>query len=276
MPCKFFTLPVFLFLFNETNLISNFSYIIWAFVLSLFVYPCMLQAGRYNTVAGTPCKICDGGKYNTQGGLSSCTNCPRGWFREVAAQNWKKQCLIDYCNAHAACKTAECGGSTCVQGTDQIQTYWNGLSAADKETHHSINPAICIGSVCDSCNIGQSQPDPGKMNCINCKSGRYQNERIKFDCKDCLEGQSQTATGREDCDACVTGKYSDVAALDICKSCPIGYIGTGAGGATSDSTCSICDAGRFAGPTAAQIQCQICPKGFYLPVGTLNIVVFEI
>ena len=82
----------------------------------------MLQAGRYNTVAGTPCKICDGGKYNTQDGLSSCTNCPEGWFREVAAQNLKEQCLIDYCNAHAACKTAKCSGSTCVRGTPVSNT----------------------------------------------------------------------------------------------------------------------------------------------------------
>ncbi len=70
------------------------------------------------------------------------------------------------------------------------------------------------------------------------------------------------------CDACVIGRYSDLPSLKDCTECPIGYKGTGTGGATSDSTCSICAAGFFAGPTGGQDACQICAAGFYLPAGT--------
>ena len=197
----------------------------------------------------------------------------------VASPNGFNQCMWNFCNKYTLpdgtfpCKVAHCsesgGDNICNNGNSpiSISNYWNDLSASDKELHHFLDPGICIGSTCDFCVEGQSQPSENMPNCINCLAGKYQDQIKTLTCINCVIGQSQPATAKNRCVECATGKYVDVPAQPTCKSCPIGWKGTGTGGATDDTTCVMCLAGFVAGPTPGQAICKECDIGYYLPTG---------
>uniref|UniRef100_A0A7S2D0A1 Tyrosine-protein kinase ephrin type A/B receptor-like domain-containing protein n=1 Tax=Florenciella parvula TaxID=236787 RepID=A0A7S2D0A1_9STRA len=95
--------------------------------------------------------------------------------------------------------------------------------------------------------------------CYECPAGRYDdNSTTSHECVWCAVGTYQSASGQTSCDDCAEGTLS-YADRTNCGACDKGEY------AYNDTACESCPFGRYA-PTAQEDECLLCSEGFYTGV----------
>jgi hypothetical protein len=140
---------------------------------------------------------------------------------------------------------------------------------------------------CASCAAGSYSDDVGQATCKACESGDYASITGATICNRCSQGTySVLATGATigatNCTNCTSGTYGASQAASSCSSCVGGYYAdtwastaciacaTGSHMKTGLTYCSLCEAGKYMGVSAAyKDSCNTCPTGTYSPVSFL-------
>lgn len=192
-------------------------------------------AGRYQTQEGasseSDCLYCPVGKYQSQSGKNECISCdPR---KVTGVLTGATNCNFATCsNGYLSEGRANCekcpeghylnytgGDSTCKQCLAQ-------LPRSDGTSCYRCLPGRHRGS-CSVCPVGRYTGWESEVltECRPCQAG-YQDEEGQGTCKNCPAGRI-SSDDRTSCVTCPLGEYSDAENLIECKTCPDGQQHTG-------------------------------------------------
>ena len=129
---------------------------------------------------------------------------------------------------------------------------------------------------CTKCDAGRYQSKKGTSSCIACAVGKHTlilGSASHNECILCPLGQygnqdHVAGTSSQQCLACMAGKYKDdsnVAALETsCKMCEAGRFGIESG-ATSANQCYMCNKGKYSDVqgSSSEGECKNCEIGFF-------------
>lgn len=193
----------------------------------------------------TACKLCKLGSRTQDGqiGATSCQTCGAGEYGLVCAGCIPGMFRSGTDPDATICKNCPTGfhqdtthGSTCLKcSPGQYQSNIKQLICTDCPIGRSSD-LVNRSTVCDTCQIGQFQNEPGMVSCLKCIPGRYQSTVGAIDCVNCAMGRMTMSTESTECEKCALGRFTP---------------------RNASASCVRCSAGRFG------LDCQDCPIGFY-------------
>ncbi|GMH69242.1 hypothetical protein TrST_g1107 [Triparma strigata] len=200
------------------------------------------SAGKYYSSITTPCISCPSGKYITDDAtdislhtsISSCVDCEAGKF---AAEQGSATCSICPFGTYYSSVTTPC--ISCPSGkyiTDD---------ATDISLHVSVDS-------CVDCDAGKSSNPPASSCPITCPIGTHSPPGSP--CLDCEAGKFNENVQQESCTNCGTGRYSLSATA----------------GATVESVCRNCEAGKASSEEVRTTPCPACVEGKSAPAPGLD------
>ncbi|KAL5265842.1 hypothetical protein ACHWQZ_G006505 [Mnemiopsis leidyi] len=242
--------------------------------------PC--AAGSMSGEGAAECTQCEEGKYEDS--KTSCVDCPKGTYNELAGQSGLAQCLA--CDdgsvatslglsACAVCQPGFYGPADktlpCVPcETGKYQDVEKQTSCKTCPAGHvpNSNKDGCVPcpmgkipnsdqSACESCPAGTFQPETGKAECLQCGVGKITSTEGQSVCVTCEIGQ-EANTARTECVDCAMGMYQPDDTGGTCTNCPVGKYSDN----VKSSKCTDCAVGQFQ-DNEGKAGCKPCPAGQY-------------
>jgi hypothetical protein len=220
-------------------------------------------AGKYSEISGMAfvqsCVPCTSGKYS-QSGATTCTLCPPNTGSPAeTAHGGNCTCIAGFTGANGGpCHACPAGSFKDVSGSGPCISCPTGT--------FSTKTGAGTNSDCLACEVGKWSQVMGATSpstCIGdalCDAGKYWSGST---CLDCEAGSYSEIPGRSTaCSICPPGTWS-AGKTATCTPCGDGKYSTAAG-ATSPSTCSWCDVGKWSPfRSSARSRC-------YTPTSTLT------
>ena len=203
------------------------------------------------------CTACNAGKFSSSLGaydISTCVNCPSGYFSSQANSSFCTECKAGSKpdSLNRACVTCDPGRFSASHGAENCTQCGAGY----------FQP-LSNSTSCKDCIVGRFS-EQGATSCLNCPSGRYNalaNGANLDACIFCGEGEYQETDESTSCDLCSPGTaHSVIGSSDSsdCTDCRPGTYSAGSG----NNICSTCEPGKF-GPKAVAENCTDCGIGKY-------------
>ena len=222
---------------------------------------CKCNAGYSGAANGVACVACAAGKYKTDIGIGTCTDCPADQYSTTVAQvtsvcsscpsfsqapSGSDEAIDCKCNAGY---TGPNGGVcfACVQGTYKTAIGPNTCTLCGNNTYSSVEAAT-TPTVCAACQ-GNSTSLRGSTRQSDCH---------------CLLGflTNNLGAANATCQICSAGSYNSQLGATTCSKCGGGFKSS-TPGAVSSETCTECGADTYSAAGAA--QCEICPSNTFAP-----------
>jgi len=198
--------------------------------------------GKFSNNGSSTCTNCPGGYYSDVANSPSCTYCDRGMYNDDRGDDVAKHNSVDDCNVCEPGKISRLGDTYCFN----CPLGWAASTTADKRAE------------CEMCNSGSRsvKNEIGGQICEECTSGQYQSEDGKGFCYPCVPGEFNLKVGQKLCQRCSEGKFGENTNRNIpCLDCPHGFISSSA-----SPSCLKCSAGEYG--SIDGIRCKLCEQGY--------------
>jgi len=152
------------------------------------------EEGKFQLAVGYPCQVCQGGRYNEDGGGStSCDLCPVARYISDDGENAEGHNEVEDCLTCGAGKYSNALGTIACPNCSVGKISGAGVTS------------------CTSCERGKYNEVPGVSTCVNCGAGKYLGtvgSPSQYDCASCPSGKYFGSVGATVCTNCATGKYA--------------------------------------------------------------------
>jgi hypothetical protein len=239
---------------------------------------CSCKAGYYKNSGA--CRQCPEGKFKEQVGDEACSNCAAGKYSTKVGQISASKCVL--CEAGKYSETAgraegcwlcDAGKYSRQQGAETSggcqDCPSDTTSAAGSDDDGDCTEFCAPGwtgspGTCTLCPIGTHKTETGSGSCLPCPKNSDSVQEGQSLCT-CNAGYERSGGAGGACQGCVAGKYKETHGDGVCSRCDAGSFSL-AIGSTSQSTCLLCEAGKYSVGVAN--PCADCPANSISPVGS--------
>ena len=247
--------------------------------------------GTYAATNGSSaCGQCDVGRYQPLGNQTACTLCAAGSYNELIGQTSPSSCLpcpsatqsaLAGAGSATNCSSCPAGSASsnigvpvcplCSPGTYQPSTGTLQCLQCPIGTFQPLSNVTSVGQ-CLQCPTGRVGSFLGMASCTICPAGQSNGTDPTGSpvCVDCGPGTSSSGgstcvpcapgymslSGAPSCTACLPGQFYD-SISHSCLDCPVGQFSAN----SAQTSCSLCDLGKFTSAGGAAFFCQACPPG---------------